>query len=89
MMEGATAWEFFWKITLPCVSPMILACLIYTIIDTFIDPTNKVMTLIVAKQTQWDFGLMSAMAWAYFAIVLVALGIIFLIIRNWIYYEVE
>lgn len=88
-MEGATAWEFFWKITLPCVSPMILACLIYTIIDTFIDPTNKVMTLIIAKQTQWDYGLMSAMAWAYFAIVLVALGVIFLIIRNWIYYEVE
>ena len=32
-MEGATAWEYFWKITLPYVSPMILANFIYTVID--------------------------------------------------------
>ena len=34
-MEGATAWEYFWKITLPYVSPMILANFIYTVIDSF------------------------------------------------------
>lgn len=88
-MEGATAWEFFWKITLPCISPMILTNLVYTIVDTFTDPTNKVMTLIVSKQTQWDYGLMAAMAWAYFGIVIIALAIVYLIIKNWIYYEVE
>ena len=29
-MEGATGWEFFWKITFPTISPMILVNLVYT-----------------------------------------------------------
>lgn len=40
-MEGATGWEFFWKITFPMISPMILANLIYTVIDTFIDSETR------------------------------------------------
>lgn len=32
-VEGATAWEMFWKITLPMVSPMLLVNVFYTIID--------------------------------------------------------
>ena len=32
-MEGCTAWETFWKITFPLVSPMILMNVIFTIID--------------------------------------------------------
>ena len=44
-MEGATAWEYFWKITLPYVSPMILACFIFTIIDSFTDPNNVAIVL--------------------------------------------
>lgn len=43
-MEGATAWEYFWKITIPYISPMILASLVYTIVDSFVDPSNDVMT---------------------------------------------
>ncbi|MBQ1464487.1 MAG: sugar ABC transporter permease, partial [Ruminococcus sp.] len=39
-VEGATAWEYFWKITFPYVSPFILANLIFTVIDSFTSPTN-------------------------------------------------
>ncbi|MDE5859708.1 MAG: sugar ABC transporter permease, partial [Oscillospiraceae bacterium] len=42
-IEGATSWEFFWKITLPYISPMIIVNIVYTVIDAFTDPTNQVM----------------------------------------------
>lgn len=88
-MEGATAWEYFWKITLPYVSPMILANFIFTIIDSFTDPKNVVMNRILTLQTDWQYGPASAMAWIYFAIVLVAVGIVTVIISKFIYYEVD
>lgn len=88
-MEGATAWEYFWKITLPYVSPMILACLIFTVIDSFTAPDNLVMGRVLDMQSDWQYGYASAMAWIYFAIVLAAVGIITLIMNRFIYYEVE
>ncbi len=88
-IEGATAWEYFWKITLPNVSPMILTCFIFTIIDSFTDPNNAVMGRISDLQMDWKYGEASAMAWIYFSIVLVAIGIVTLIMNKFIYYEVE
>ncbi|MCM1529074.1 MAG: sugar ABC transporter permease [Alistipes sp.] len=88
-MEGATAWEYFWKITFPYVSPFILANLIFTVIDSFTSPTNEVMKRILAMRDDWKFGEYSAMAWIYFGIVLVAIGIITAIVNKFIYYEVD
>jgi len=34
-MEGTTAYESFWKITLPLISPLILTNTVYTIVDIF------------------------------------------------------
>ena len=39
-IEGCTAWECFWKITLPMVSSLILVNVIYTIIDYFCRSDN-------------------------------------------------
>ena len=88
-MEGATAWEYFWKITFPYVSPMILANLIFTIIDSFTDTSNSVMNRILEVQSDWKYGEAAAMAWSYFAIVMVAVGIITVIVNKFIYYEVD
>lgn len=88
-MEGATAWEYFWKITLPYVSPMILANFIYTVIDSFTATDNAVMSRVLEKQLEWDYGYAAAMAWSYFAIVMVVVGIITVIINKFIFYEVE
>lgn len=88
-MEGATAWEYFWKIILPYVSPMILANLIFTIIDSFTSPTNAVMARVLEVQNDWQYGLAAAMAWTYFAIVLAAIGLVTMIINHFVYYEVE
>lgn len=88
-MEGATGWEFFWKITFPTISPMILANLIYTVIDCFVDSTNPVMQEVLAKNTNWQYGLSTSMAWTYFAIVGVALGIISAIVSKFVFYQVD
>ena len=88
-MEGATAWEYFWKITIPYISPQILTCLVYTIVDSFVDPGNKVMGIVLNKARSWEHGYSAAMAWAYFAIIGVVLAIVVAIINKFIYYEVE
>ena len=88
-MEGATAWEYFWKITLPYVSPMILANFIYTVIDSFTKTDNSVMIRIMDKRLDLDYAYAAAMAWSYFAIVMAVVGVIILIINRFIFYEVE
>jgi ABC-type sugar transport system permease subunit len=35
-IEGATAYETFWKVTLPIVSPLIITNIVYTVIDSFV-----------------------------------------------------
>lgn len=89
-IEGATAWEYFWKITFPCVSPFILANLIFTVIDSFTNPMNRVMRRIMLFQTEeMNYGLSSAMTWLYFGIVLIAIGAAAAIINRFIYYEFD
>ncbi len=87
-IEGATAWEFFWKITLPYITPMIVVNLVYTIVDSFIAPDNAVMTIVLSQASSWNHGYSAAMAWAYFLIVIIALGIVVPIINKFVYYEV-
>ncbi len=88
-MEGATAWENFWKITFPMISPIILVNSVYTIIDLFTNETNEMMKTI--KTTIFNdvkYGLGSAMAWIYFiciAVILVIAG--GLISRKVFYYD--
>lgn len=88
-MEGATAWEYFWKITIPYISPMILASLVYTIVDSFVDPSNKVMTIVLNYAGDWKHGMSMAIAWSYFAIVGIVLAIVVAIINKFVYYEVD
>lgn len=88
-IEGATAWEYFWKITFPYVSPMIMANLIFTVIDSFTDSGNKVMMRIIAMQSDWKYGVAAAMVWSYFAIVMLIVGILFLIVNKYVYYEID
>ena len=88
-IEGATAWEFFWKITFPYISPMILSNLVYTVIDAFVSTDNQVMEYVLAQARDWKYGYSAALAWIYFAIVGACLGIICVIINRFVYYENE
>ncbi|URN94598.1 MAG: sugar ABC transporter permease [Candidatus Pristimantibacillus lignocellulolyticus] len=74
-IDGADPWSIFWKITLPGMAPFIFLNMIYTIVDLFTYPSNP----IIGKVTTDNYGLSSALAWIYFMIVLLFIGIVLFI----------
>ena len=86
-VEGCTAWEAFWKITFPMVSPLLLVNTIYTIIDFFMKNDNRVMERInTVMYSQFDFGMASAMSWIYFGVAILFIGISAIIINRGVHY---
>lgn len=78
-MEGATAWEDFWMITFPSLTPMLLVNIVYTIVDTFTDVANPVMVQIYKQYNGLYYGIASAMSWTYFVIIGIILSLIMLL----------
>ena len=85
-VEGCTAWEAFWKITFPMVSPLLLVNAIYTIIDFFMKNDNRVMERINELWNRLEFGHVSAMNWIYFAVAMAFIGVATLIISKGVHY---
>ncbi len=78
-VEGATAWENFWKITLPMILPISLVNIVYTVVDSLVNTQNPVMLQVLNDTNNARYGTASAMAWAYFLIVAVLLLIIMVV----------
>jgi len=90
-MEGASAWETFWKITFPMISPMILVNAVYTVIDSFTSESNTVMSYI-SRTYQGEFGangqtISSAMSWIYFLVVISLIALVALVLSRFIFYQ--
>ena len=86
-IEGATAWECFWKTTFPMVSPLILVNVVYSVVDYFLRTDNLVMDKIsVTLMQRLEFGFATAMAWVYFLAVMIIIGISVGIISKRVYY---
>ena len=85
-IDGATAWETFWKITFPMISPMILVNGVYTIIDSFTTASNPVMSFISTVYKENDV-LSSAMSWIYFLIVILIVAVIASIFSAFVFYQ--
>ena len=83
-VEGCSAWESFWKITFPMVSPLLLVNCIYTIIDFFMKNDNQVIEHIneVMYGVQMNLGVASAQSWIYFGVALLFIGISTIIITG-------
>ncbi len=74
-MEGATAYETFWKVTLPMITPHIITNIVYTVVDSFV--SSDVVTLAYNEAFKnYNYGLS-----AVFSLVstLVTCGILLLI----------
>ena len=90
-MEGATAWETFWKITLPMISPMILVNAVYTVVDMFTAADNRVMMGLLGYGGQLNPdkfpGNFSAAIWLYIIMVMVVIIIVALLMKTVVFYQ--
>ena len=82
-IEGASAWESYWRITFPMTCPMILTCMVFTIIDSFTGANNTTLTMIEDTAfNNFNFGLSAAMSWIYTVLILLLLGLVVLMMRK-------
>ncbi|NLL43608.1 MAG: sugar ABC transporter permease [Firmicutes bacterium] len=87
-VEGASGWQSFWMITLPVMSPIIFANVIYTIIDSFLAANNELVVYI--RSTAFGgagFGVGTAMGVMYFFAVAVVLAIVVAVMSRWVFYQ--
>ena len=86
-IDGATAWETFWKITFPMISPMILVNAVYTVIDSFTDGSNTVMSFISNGYSGGTNSVGSAMSWMYFLLVIGIIAAVAGIFSAFVFYQ--
>lgn len=80
-VDGAGPWESFWKITLPSLSTLVFINVIYTIVLLSTFSENAVIISIKSNMFNINtgYGMASAMAWVYFIIVMLMIGLVALI----------
>ena len=87
-IDGATPWESFWKITFPMMTPMILVCVVYTIVDFMSGMQNSVINTMYEYSTlRSEYGMSSAMGSIYFGIIFLLLGIVVAVVSRFVIYN--
>lgn len=83
-IDGGSAWECLWKITLPTIKPMILLNAVYTVVTLANNEQNDIINLIMQNifNSNRGYGFATAMAWMYTLIVAIILIIIALLFRE-------
>jgi ABC-type sugar transport system permease subunit len=73
MIDGASPWETFWKITLPSLMPLITVSVIYTVVSMSVFSLNDVSIYIRDKMQgestpaiTTGYGYSSSLSWIYF-----------------------
>lgn len=81
-IDGASAWETFWKITLPSLSGTTLLVAVYTVITLSHFSENKVIKYIYGQTyaVEGGIGYASAMSFLYFFVLILLLGIIYFLL---------
>ena len=83
-IEGANAYESFWKITMPMVSPHVVTVGIYTIVDSFV--RAPITTLILELKDNLLYGYSASMSWIYFVVVIAIIGIFIGLMNKVVFY---
>lgn len=83
-IDGASAWQKFWKITLPHLRPLILVSAAYTVVDLAGKSTTAMHALIQKNMLNIDkpYSYSAALSWLYTIAVIVILGIAFVILKE-------
>ena len=84
-VEGCNKWELFWKITIPMISPQIVICTVYTIIDQFASVDNDLFTYIHGLAfASNQFGLANAMYVIYLLCLAVLVAVIMFVLLRFV-----
>ena len=83
-IDGASAWQKFWKITLPHLRPMILVSAAYTVVDLAGKSTTAMHSLIEKNMMNIEkpYSYSAALSWLYTIGVLLVLGVVFVILKE-------
>ena len=78
-VEGCDGWSLFWKITFPMVSPQLVVCGVYTVVDAYSSVSNTLSpyTEQVAFRLN-QYGYATAMNFLYF----LAVGLVLLVLSG-------
>ncbi|HYW90006.1 MAG TPA: sugar ABC transporter permease [Chloroflexota bacterium] len=102
MIDGATAWQRFWRITLPLLSPTVFLAVVLTVISSFQvfdqalvmtrgGPAGATNTIVLyIYQNGFEFfrmGYASAIAWVLFGIIFVFTLLQMRMQGRWVQYE--
>ena len=83
-IDGASAWESYWKITMPMLAPITVLCVVYTIVDSFTDLSNEVIAYIMRySSNQSVYGIAAAMSWLYLLLVMIIMVAVFAVSRRY------
>ncbi|HRQ41296.1 MAG TPA: sugar ABC transporter permease [Chloroflexota bacterium] len=82
-IDGASAWESFWKLTLPSLSTTTLIVAVYTVITLSHFSENKVIKYIYGQTyaVGGGIGYSSAMSFLYFIVLVLLLAIVFMLLN--------
>jgi len=83
-IDGATAWESFWKITLPYLKPVILLNCVYTVVEMGAaadDATNLLIASNIADIAR-PYSYSAAQSWIYAGCMLLIIFVAFLLFRE-------
>lgn len=84
-IDGATAWESFWHVTLPYISPFVILNCIYALVDSFVKYDNPIMSMMqTMTESGTKYGMASALSWMYMLLTLITILLFILLTRRWL-----
>jgi ABC-type sugar transport system permease subunit len=83
-IDGASAWESFWKITLPSLSTTTMIVAVYTIVTLSQFSENKVVKYIFNQTyaVQGGIGYSSAMSFLFFFVLILILALVYFLLTS-------
>lgn len=87
-IDGANAWDRFWKITLPAIKPLISVNVIYIVVSMslYVEPggileiaENHMLVGAPDSAFWFGYGYAAAIAWVYFLLMVIVMGIFVLV----------
>lgn len=102
LLDGANAWQKFWHVTLPMISPVLFFSVIMGVIGTFqyftqafvmthggpeLSTTFYALYLFANAFEYFRMGSACAMAWLLFGVTMIATLLVFRSSARWVYYE--